>query len=111
MVIITFGITLGVIGISAMAVSSVLDVIGKREEARKMRRDNVMLRHENTALKTRNELLETRVKTKQYTVDIIKQTQIDDLLAENRRLKMMLANKDRLLKQKWEGANAGINPQ
>ena len=96
----SFGIILGSVSLALIGADAAFDLVWKTQERRMLRETNIKLTHENTALKTRNELLETRMKSKQCMADTMKQTQIDDLLAENRRIKM-------LLDQKWEGATDG----
>ena len=94
---ITFGIIIGSISIALIAGDAAWNLVGKREELKRLRSINGKLAQENLALRNTNELLEAQVKSKQYVVDVMKQTQIDDLTTENRRLRTML-------EQKWEGA-------
>lgn len=94
---ITFGIIIGSISIALIAGDAAWNLVGKREELKRLRSTNGKLAQENMALRNTNELLEAQVKSKQYVFDVMKQTQIDDLTTENRRLRTML-------EQKWEGA-------
>lgn len=108
--LITFGIVLGSASIGIMALDAVLNMSRKERERRKLRETNIKLLSENTALRIRAELLEARLKTRQHTRDMIKDTQIDDLKHEIRCLEARLAAKDQLLQQKWEGATNGMQP-
>ena len=94
--LITFGIVLGSASIGIMALDAVLNMSRKERERRMLRETNIKLVNENTALKTRTELLEARLKTRQHTRDMIKDTQIDDLKHEIRCLEARLAAKDQL---------------
>lgn len=101
---ITFGIIIGSISIALIAGDAAWNLAGKREEMKRLRNANGKLAQENMALRNSNELLEARLSTRQYTRDLIKDTQIDDLKQEVRELEARLAAKDQLLRQKWEGA-------
>lgn len=100
----TFGIVIGSVSIALIGADAAFDLCGKARERKILREENRRLANENMELRNRNELLTAQINSRQYTRNLIKDTQIDDLKMELRQMEARLAAKDQLLQQKWEGA-------
>lgn len=107
--LITFGIVIGSVSIALIGADAAFDLWGKARERKILRVENRRLANENMDLRNRNELLTAEKAARQWTRDLIKDTQIDDLKQEVRELEARLAVKDHLLKQKWGESCERVN--